>query len=72
MRKLAELLIVIILSLCALSAFADSAVRVKALNYPAWLVRNYETFALKPGTRLQGNDLIRTGEGGRVQLQLTD
>jgi len=72
MRTLVELLVAVILSLCTLSAFADSAVRVKALNYPAWLVRNYETFALQPGMRLQSNDLIRTGEGGRVQLQLTD
>lgn len=62
----------IALSLCALSVYADSAVTVDALNYPAWLLRNYQTLPLQPGTRLRDDDLIRTGKGGRVQLRLAD
>lgn len=72
MLRLAATLIGISLMFCSLSVFADSAVRVNALNYPAWLVRNYQTLPLQAGTRLQSDDLIRTGEGGRVQLRLTD
>lgn len=72
MRKLARSLIGLILALCSLSVFADGSILVQAMNYPVWLVRNYQTLPLQPGTRLQNNDLIRTGEGGRVKLQLAD
>ena len=72
MRKLARSLIGLVLALCSLSALADRSIRVQAMNYPAWLVRNYQTLPLQPGIPLQDNDLIRTGEGGRVKLQLAD
>ena len=42
------------------------------MNYPAWLIRDYETRPLLPGARLGANDLIRTGDGGRVRLRLDD
>jgi len=72
MLRIAGSLFGLLLTLCSLSASAESAVRVKAMHYPAWLVRNYQTLPMQPGTPLQINDLIRTGEGGRVQLQLAD
>ncbi len=48
------------------------ALEVEAMNYPAWLVRDYETRPLLPGARIVENDLVRTGEGGRVRLRLGD
>lgn len=72
MQRLAGFIIAIVAMLCTMAVSADSAVRVYALNYPAWLVRNYQTLPLQPGTHLKNDDLIRTGEGGRVQLQLAD
>lgn len=48
------------------------ALEVEALNYPAWLVRDYETRPLLPGARLGVNDLLRTGDGGRVRLRFDD
>lgn len=72
MLRIAGSLFGLLLTLYPLSATAESAVRVKAMHYPAWLVRNYQTLPLQPGTPLQINDLIRTGEGSRVQLQLAD
>jgi hypothetical protein len=72
MLRIAGLLFGLLLTLGSLSAFAETAVRVRAMHYPAWLVRNYQTLPLRPGAPLQINDLIRTGEGGRVQLQLAD
>ncbi len=71
MYRLTGLLIAITLTPFASLISADSIVRVNAMNYPAWLVRNYQTLPLQPGTRLQNDDLIRTGKGGRVQLQLS-
>ena len=50
---------------------AESAV-VTSMHYPAWLVRDYQTEPLIPGTLLQANDLIRTGEGSRVEIELSD
>ena len=72
MQKFAASLTGLMLTICSLSVYAESAIRVQAMNYPAWLVRNYQTLPLQPGTPLQINDLIRTGVSGRVKLQLTD
>ena len=72
MLRIAGSLFGLLLTLCSLSAPAENALRVNAMHYPAWLVRNYQTSPLQPGTSLQANDLIRTGEGGRVQLHLAD
>ncbi len=72
MQKFAASFTGLILTICSLSAHAESPIRVQAMNYPAWLVRNYQTLPLQPGTPLRNNDLIRTGEGGRVKLQLAD
>ena len=72
MRRLAGTLIGLLLALCSLELFAAGEIRVDALNYPAWLVRDYQTLPLTAGSKLQTDDLIRTGNGGRVQLQLAD
>lgn len=57
---------------CSLPARGDEALLVDAMHYPAWLVRDHRTLPLMPGTGLRQDDLIRTGEGGRVQLRLAD
>ena len=72
MSRLSRPAIGILIALYSFAALAQEAVRVTAMNYPAWLVRNYETLPLLAGSRLQESDLIRTGEGGRVRLQLAD
>ena len=48
------------------------SLEVDAINYPAWLVRDYETRPLLPGARIAANDLVRTGDGGRVRLRFDD
>ncbi len=53
-------------------SLAENIIKVQAMNYPAWLVRNHQTLALIPGYRLRTDDLIRTGKRGRVVLQLAD
>ena len=51
---------------------AEDIVKVKAMNYPALVIRNHQTLALTPGYQLRNGDLIRTGKKGRVLLQLAD
>ena len=72
MRRLAGTLIGLLLAFFSLELFAAGDIRVDALNYPAWLVRDYQTLPLTAGSKLQSDDLIRTGQGGRVRLQLAD
>ena len=72
MRRLAGTLIGLLFALFSLELFAAGEIRVDALNYPAWLVRDYQTLPLTAGSKLQSDDLIRTGQGGRVRLQLAD
>ncbi len=62
----------VLLALCSLVASAQDLVMVDSMNYPAWVVRNYKTFPLLPGTKLQSDDLVRTGTGGRLLLRLAD
>eukprot|EP00494_Astrolonche_serrata_P000490 UN00494 len=42
------------------------------MNYPAWVMRDNQTFPLFPGQTLQAEDLVRTGDQGRVLLQFSD
>lgn len=57
---------------CCLPAWGAETLMVDAMHYPAWLVRDYQTLPLTPGARLRQDDLLRTGDGGRVQLRLAD
>ncbi len=61
-----------LLTLCSLSVSGQALIEVDSMNYPAWVVRNYKTLPLLPGSILQADDLIRTGKGGRVLLRLSD
>jgi hypothetical protein len=45
---------------------------VEAVQYPAWLERGGNAVPLMPGTALQAQDQIRTGENARVQLKLAE
>lgn len=62
------------LALMLLSAtlLAEDVIKVNSMNYPAWVIRNHQTIALTPGYQLRADDLIRTGNSGRVLLQLAD
>jgi hypothetical protein len=61
------------LTLCiaAASAHAQPAV-VEAVQYPAWLERGGNTVPLTPGTTLQAQDRLRTGDNARLQLKLPE
>ena len=61
----------LLLTFVVLSACAKSTMHVAAIHYPAWLVRNHQTLSLEPGAALPDGDLIRTGDGSRVQLALS-
>ncbi len=63
---------IVLLALLSLPVFAQDTVRVDSMNYPAWVVRDYETQPLFPGFPLQADDLLRTGKGGRLLLRLAD
>jgi hypothetical protein len=56
-------------ALGAASALAQ-AVKVEAVQYPAWLERGGHTVPLAPGMQLQSSDRLRTGGNARVQLRL--
>ena len=60
------------LTLSSAALLAEGVVKVNAINYPAWIVRNHQAMALIPGYQLRADDLIRTGKKGRVVLQLVD
>lgn len=48
------------------------AATVDAIQYPAWLERGGRLVPLAPGTALQANDGVRTGNNARVQLRLAE
>lgn len=51
------------------AALADASV-VDGVQYPAWLERGGISVPLRPGTRLQAGDRIRTGDNARAQIKL--
>lgn len=72
MARLVRSFFALALTLCSLPVSAAEPLQVDAMYYPGWLLRDYQTMPLFPGTALRPDDLIRTGDGGRVQLQLAD
>lgn len=60
------------LVLLSTSLLAEYVVKVNAMNYPARVIRNHQILALMPGFQFRAGDLLRTGQGGRVLLQLAD
>lgn len=69
-RSVAALFIVAVVFSFA-SAAADDA-RVHAVQPPAWIERAGGIVALRPGDPLLAGDVIRTGPGGRVQVDLPE
>jgi hypothetical protein len=63
------LFLALVASLVSLTLHAAPAV-VEAVQYPAWLERNGRSVPLTPGTVLQPNDQLRTGENARVRLKM--
>ena len=59
------------LALAAIGAQAAPPV-VEAVQYPAWLERGGRTVPLTPGTALQANDRLRTGDNARLQLKMPE
>jgi hypothetical protein len=53
------------------TASSQSAV-VEAVQYPAWLERGGNAVPLTPGTALQSQDRLRTGDNARVQLRMPE
>jgi hypothetical protein len=43
---------------------------VEAVQYPVWLERGGRTVPLTPGTALQSQDRLLTGENARVQIKM--
>ena len=72
MKRISLILFGVCLNFVAASLHAADVIRVNSMNYPAWLVREHQTMALQPGAELRTSDLVRTGETGRVLLQMTD
>ena len=63
------LLLALLASFVSLTLHAAPAV-VEAVQYPAWLERNGRSVPLTPGTVLQANDQLRTGDNARVRLKM--
>ena len=53
-------------------ALAQDVVQVNSMNYPAWAEREDRILPLRPGSVLQAQDRVHTGDGGRVLLQFSD
>lgn len=64
----------ILASAAMLGAVAANAqaVKVEAVQYPAWLDRGGHSVPLSPGVELQANDQLRTGQNARLQLKLAE
>jgi len=56
----------------SVSAAYAQAVKVEAVQYPAWLERGGHSVPLSPGVALQANDELRTGQNARVRLKLAE
>jgi cell division septation protein DedD len=61
----------IVAAMGAMSALAQ-AMKVEAVQYPAWLDRGGHSVPLSPGVELQANDQLRTGQNARLQLKLAE
>jgi len=72
MHRFMRFILGLAMTLSSAALLAEDVVKVNAINYPAWVVRNHQTKALIPGYKLRADDLIRTGKKGRVILQLVD
>ena len=72
MKLLSQSVMAVLLMAVTGISQAAEVVRVNSMNYPAWLIRDHQTLPLQPGAELRGEDLVRTGNGGRVLLQMAD
>ena len=72
MQRIIRSILPVLLLIGSEILLAAETLRVEAMFYPAWLVRDYQSRPLLPGTELREADLVRTGEGGRVQLVMAD
>jgi hypothetical protein len=64
-------LLLLVLVLSAPLIHAAEAV-VHGIQSPAWIERTDRIIALRPGFSLSTADVIRTGRGGRIELDLAD
>ena len=69
MRRLPIALLAILFST---AVHAAPPAVVEAVQYPVWLERGGRTVPLTPGTTLQADDRLRTGDNARVQLKLAE
>ena len=66
MKTFKDLVFGVALMSISTAILANDVINVNAMNYPAWVLRDYQTIPLFPGSELRENDLVRTGKGGRV------
>ena len=64
--------VVLVVALALYGAAAHAQAFVEAVQYPAWLERRGLDVPLRPGIQLEPGDRIRTGEGARAQLRLSE
>lgn len=73
MSILSRSIMLLLMNLLLLSsAWASEATKVEAVQKQAWFERGGMISPLTPGTQLQEQDTIRTGQGARVVLRLPD
>lgn len=58
--------------LALLGSAAHAQMFVEAVQYPAWLERRGLDVPLRPGLQLEPGDRVRTGDGARAQLRLSE
>lgn len=54
------------------AAMAQDATIIHAIQSPAWVERGGRTLPARPGSPLRSGDLLRTGPGGRAQVDLPE
>jgi hypothetical protein len=69
-RRIPSILVVALLGLAGSSAHAQMF--VEAVQFPAWLERRGLDVPLRPGLQLEPGDRVRTGDGARAQLRLSE
>ncbi len=71
MRSIFSSLVFLSLSFLSLNSFASS-ISVNGLQGPAWIERNNQKQVLTPDTKIQANDIVITGENGKLWLNMED
>jgi hypothetical protein len=66
------LLLVVLAAALFFPVFTSLAAQIDALQVPAWVERSGERLPARAGMALAESDVVETGKGGRLIIQLTD